>query len=129
MTATEILALVHGQGIVLDVQGDQLVVDAPTGSLTPELRAELVRHKPTLILMLAPAFVTLKDGPTLPIPALVLALDLEDRGFRLLLNEAGQAVIEPTTALTDTDRVAIRRWRRHLGAIVAYTADAEEPIQ
>jgi hypothetical protein len=56
-------------------------------------------------------------------------LDLEDRGFRLLLNEAGQAVIEPTTALTDTDRVAIRRWRRHLGAIVAYTADAEEPIQ
>ena len=125
MTAAEILALAYMRDIVLEVQGDRLVVDAPTGAVTPEFRAELVRHKPALMAMLAPAFVTLTHGPTVPVVALALALDLEDRGFRLLLDDAGEAVIEPATRLTDADRAAIGRWRRHLGAIAAYTADTD----
>ena len=93
MTAAEIFALASRGDIVLEVHGDRLVADAPTGALTPGLRAELVRHKPALMAMLAPAFVTLTHGPTVPIVALALAVDLEDRGFRLLLDDAGEAVL------------------------------------
>lgn len=95
-------------------------------ALTPDLRAELVRQKPVLLALLASTFVTLKDGPTLPVAALAFALELEDRGFRLWLDVDGQAIVEPVKALSDTDQGAIHHWRHHLGAILAYTAEVEE---
>jgi hypothetical protein len=55
MTPAEQLSFTRARDIVLDVQGDRLVADAPTGALTPELRAELLRHKPALVALLAPA--------------------------------------------------------------------------
>jgi len=129
MTAEEILAVARTHDIALEVQGDRLVVDAPIGTLTPEHIAELARHKPALMALLTQTFVTLKNGPTLPMPAIALALDLERRGFRLSLDADGHVIVEPTATLTETDLAAIRRWRLHLGAIVAYSADAEERTQ
>jgi len=123
MTAVEILLLARTNDIVLNVQGDRLVVDAPAGTLTPELRDQLVRHKPALLALLTPVtrFVTLKNGPTLPLLVVLLALDLERRGFRLSLDADEQVVIAPLTALKDADQMAIHRWRLHLAAIVGYT--------
>ena len=65
------------------------------------------------------AFVTLHGGPTLPVPVLTLAWDLESRGFSVtLVND--ELTVTPDTALTSADRDAIRRWRRHLEALVEY---------
>jgi hypothetical protein len=116
---------------VFDVQGDRLIVDAPTGALTPELRSELARHKPALLTLLRPvtAFITLRHGPTLPADAIRLAIDLEARGFRMSLDAHQQFQIEPAAQLTDEDRAAVARWRLHLGAIVGYDADAHEGPQ
>lgn len=126
MTATEILRLARTNDIVFDVQGDRLIVDAPTGALTPELRSELARHKPALLALLAPVtkFVYLRGGLTVPLPALRFALDLEHRGFKMALDECRQFAIEPTAELTAEDRAGIRRWRLHLAAIVSHDANA-----
>lgn len=131
MTAADVLLLARTSDIVLDVQGDRLIVDAPAGALTPELRSELARHKPALVALLTTVtgFVTLKNGPTLPLPAVLLALDLERRGFRLSLAACDQVAIAPIKALTDVDLIAIGRWRLHLAAIIAYDADASERTQ
>jgi hypothetical protein len=73
--------------------------------------------------MIAPIeYVTLKGGLTLPLPALQLAWNLEERGFQLSLDGEVQIVVEPVEALTTQDKLAIDRWRPHLGAIVAYEA-------
>ena len=122
MSTANLLARVRAADIHLEVNGDRLVVDAPKGAMTSELRAELQQHKSALMALLAPprAFVTLKDGPTLPVEAIELAIELEGRGFALTLDPCQQIVIAPTTDLSDLDRSRIRRWRLHLAAIVAY---------
>jgi hypothetical protein len=129
VTPTEVLILARGSGIVLEAQGDTLIVDAPVGRLTPELRGELARHKPALLALLTTEFVYLRGGLTVPRPALELALDLERRGFTLTLDECRQFTITATAALTDEDRSSLRRWRSHLGAIVAYDVDAQKGPQ
>ena len=63
-------------------------------------------------------FVVL-PGLTLPLAAVRLALDLENRGMHLILDGDG-ILVGPRDRLTDEDRDAIRRWRLHLRAIVAY---------
>ena len=64
------------------------------------------------------------------VPALLLALDLEGRGFRLSLEDEGnQFQIEPRATLTAEDVAGIRRWQHHLGAIVSYNADAHGALQ
>ena len=123
MTAHELLMTCRQAGIVLAADGDCIDVDAPAGVLTPDLRNELTRHKPALLELLAQprAFVTLRHGPTLPVEAIELAIDLERRGFRMSLDAGQQFQIEPPAKLTAEDRAAIRRWRLHLGAIISYT--------
>lgn len=131
MTTDEILTIVRTAGIVLEARGDTLHVEAPWGALTPELRALLVQHKPDILDRLAPVtqFVSLRGGLVLPLPAVLLALDLERRGFQMRVDVHQEFCIEPPAALTDADVVAIRRWRRHLMAIVAYNADEHGPTQ
>lgn len=68
--------------------------------------------------------VTLRGGLTVPTGAIRLALDLENRGLALTIAEGDVLVVGPRDRLTDDDRVLIRRWKRHLVAIVAYNADA-----
>lgn len=122
MSAANLLARVRAADIHLEAQGDRLVVDAPKGAVTPGLRTELTRHKPALLALLAPsrAFVTLRNGPTLPVEVVELAIDLEQRGFALSLDACHQIVIEPKAQLSNLDRSRIRRWRAHLGAVLAY---------
>ena len=108
-------------GFELKAAGDRLRI-RPLNRVTPELRAELERHKLALLVLLEPNtdFVMLQGGLIVPVPALVLALDVEARGFEQTLDAGGEYRIEPVDRLTDVDRAAISRWRRHLAAMVAY---------
>jgi hypothetical protein len=58
-------------------------------------------------------------GLTVPLDALRLALDLENRGLHFTLDGDG-ILVGPRDRLTDDDRDAIRRWRTHLRALVGY---------
>ncbi len=49
MTAAELLDLLHAHAIGIVADGDTLRLKAPPGFVTPELRAELARHKAELI--------------------------------------------------------------------------------
>ena len=121
MTAMKLLTVARAAGIRLEAAGDRLVYDAPHGALTPGLREALMRQKPALLALLAPVeFITLTGGLTVPVPALRLALELEARGIPLSTDAHHQFVVPTDDRLTTDDRVAIRRWHRHLGAIVAY---------
>jgi hypothetical protein len=128
MTLEALIAEAARLRIRLEARGDRLHVEAPAGVVTPTLRDQLTQHKPGLLALLAPsrAFVTLRRGPTLPVEAIELAIDLERRGFTMSLDACQQVQIEPTAALTETDLAAIHRWRLHLGGIVEYDADAHE---
>jgi hypothetical protein len=53
-------------------------------------------------------------------------LDLEDRGLTLTIDDGDVLVVGPRNRLTDDDRALIRRWKRHLLAIVTYDADAHQ---
>ena len=76
-----------------------------------------------------PDFVTLKGGLTLPLPAVELALDLERRGIRLWTEDGEVLFVGPPKQLTDDDRVALRRWKPHVLALLAYEADSPERVQ
>jgi len=125
MSPEDVLVLVRTHGIRLEARGDRLHVEAPVGSVSPALRDSLAIHKPVLLQLLVPTtqFVTLKDGPTLPLPALQLAWNLEDRGFCFCLDTYQQVIVEPRDRLTDKDRAAIARWRHHLGAIIGHRCE------
>ena len=66
MTAVELLALLNKQGITLFVDGGDLRISAPKGSLTDELVAGLRTHKAELIELLAG---TAADSDSSPKPA------------------------------------------------------------
>lgn len=123
LDAAALFDRLQAEGFDLQADGDRLRV-RPADRVTPELRDALARAKPALLdrLRPVPAFVTLRNGPTLPAPAWRLALDLEARGFRHTVDPAGHVLIEPASDLTDADRAGIARWRSHLAAILAYQA-------
>jgi hypothetical protein len=53
MTSTDIfLAKLRRAGVVLRASGDRLVVEAPVGLVTPQLRGELARRKEELVFAL-----------------------------------------------------------------------------
>jgi hypothetical protein len=122
MTVQDILTLTSRAGIVLEARGDRLHVEAPAGSVTPELRDALARLKPEILARLSPVpeFIYLRGGLTVPRPALELAIALEARGFRQRVDAEGRYQIEPSAGLSDGDRARIARWRRHLPGIISY---------
>jgi hypothetical protein len=73
--------------------------------------------------MMATDLVTLKSGLVLPLAAVKLALDLEDRGFRFAVAD-GRLFVSPRARLVDADREQIRQWLPALVAIASYDADA-----
>ena len=73
--------------------------------------------------------VILRGGLTLPLPAVELALDLERRGIRLWTEDGEVLFVGPPKQLTDDDRVALRRWKPHVLALLAYEADSPERVQ
>ena len=52
MNAVELLDELGSRGITVTADGDRLKVDAPKGTLTDDLRAELKRHKTALLALL-----------------------------------------------------------------------------
>ena len=70
MTVIELLALLNQQGITLSVDGGDLRISAPKGSLTDELRGLLVKHKAELIEVLSASTESSAEGAgeILPIP-------------------------------------------------------------
>ena len=121
MTAVEALSTCMQAGIRLEAAGDRLRYEAPPGALTPRLRSTLAQHKSELLTLLtAGRFVTLRAGATLPVAVVQLAWALESRGCELTATADGTLNVTPADALTDTDRVAITRWRSHLAALTEY---------
>jgi hypothetical protein len=122
MTPQDLLTTCRQAGIVLAVDGDALDVNAPKGTLTPELRDELARQKPALLALLAPAtvFVPLKGGLTLPLDVIKLALDLEAREIPLHIDADHQFIAPADPRLTPLDQAGIARWHRHLAALIEY---------
>jgi hypothetical protein len=49
LTVTEVLTVARSAGIRLEARGPKLHVEAPAGSVTPELRAALTALKPELL--------------------------------------------------------------------------------
>ena len=53
MTASSLLSRLHELGVEVKVSGDdRLIIDAPKGAVTPELRSALASHKPELLQIL-----------------------------------------------------------------------------
>jgi aspartate racemase len=52
VTPSEVLAHLRSLGVRVSTEGDRIRCDAPSGVLTPELRAQLVRHKTALLELL-----------------------------------------------------------------------------
>lgn len=69
-------------------------------------------------------YVTLRGGLTVPVEPLQLLWRLEDEGFRISVDNEDRIVVRPGSRLTPADEDAIRRWRRHLCALIEYDADA-----
>jgi hypothetical protein len=67
-------------------------------------------------------YVNLRGGRVVPFEALRVAWALEDRGFRLTLEDGDMIRIVPGSALTPTDEQAIRA---HKPALLALIADCE----
>jgi len=65
--------------------------------------------------------IVLRDGPVVPIAALLLALELETRGIRLS-REGDSLLVRPKGQLTAEEREQIRRWKPYLLALAAYEA-------
>lgn len=65
-------------------------------------------------------YVFLRGGLALPVEPCLLALELERRGIRLT-RDGEDIIIEPRELLTDDDRQQLRRWKRHVLAILDYT--------
>lgn len=53
MNSITLLSYCQSAGILLEARGDRLHIKAPAGSITPELRQELVDHKAELLAMYA----------------------------------------------------------------------------
>ena len=119
-SAPALIRQLRAEGYELAAHGDRVRI-RPVERVTPELRDTLARHKTELLSLLAPPeFVTLRGGLTVPLPALRLVWDFEERGFCLGVTPAGDVEIQPTAALNNRDRAAIQKWRRHLAAVVHY---------
>jgi TubC N-terminal docking domain len=118
-----LLRQLQADGFELVVDGDRLRI-RPAARVSPQLRDVLAKHKGELLAMLKPSrgFVTLRNGPTVPAEALLLALDLEQRSIPLATDADHQFISPKDSRLTADDDAAIQRWRHHLGAIVEYRA-------
>jgi hypothetical protein len=62
----------------------------------------------------------LAGGLTVPVETIMLALNLEERGFELRRDGEDTLVIQPHQQLTTDDCRQIRRWKRHLLALLDY---------
>jgi hypothetical protein len=69
--------------------------------------------------------VVLRGGLSIPLAAVLLALDLEARGFRVTADGDG-LIVRPGSRLTADDRARIQR---HRDALIALTTHCDEGVQ
>ncbi|MEE4186788.1 MAG: condensation domain-containing protein, partial [Gammaproteobacteria bacterium] len=122
MTAIELLALLNQQGVVLSVDGANLRISAPSGSLTDDIRAKLQAHKAELIDLLADSatgsgVVDLRDyaGP-LPREAVPLSFAQERLWFIDEL-EPGNTQYNLPSAVSLAGELDVEALRRALDAL------------
>lgn len=67
-------------------------------------------------------FVTFTNGPTLPMEAWLLAVDLELRSLRLVAEGATLRVVAQSGKpdLSSEERESIKKWKMHLLVLVSY---------
>jgi len=68
MSADQILSIIRKKGIVLEVQGNDIKCQAPTGTLTPDLIESMRSHKPEILTILT-SFKQPKSGECENCPA------------------------------------------------------------
>lgn len=68
-------------------------------------------------------YVLLRGGLALPVVPVLLAFDLEARGVSLS-RDGDDLVVWPLSSLTDEDKLALRSWKYHIFALLAYTVEA-----
>ncbi len=75
-------------------------------------------------------FATLLGGYSVPLPALLLALDLEQRGITFTA-DGDTLTVRPYSQLSPEDKSAIAKWKPHLLMLAAYTPDDSHvrPVQ
>jgi hypothetical protein len=71
--------------------------------------------------MAACNYVHLKGGLAVPVAPLLLALEMERRGISLR-RDGEDLVVRPWSQVTEAERAALRRWKHHVLAIIAYEA-------
>ena len=64
-------------------------------------------------------FISLRGGLVVPVEPLLLALDLEARGF-LMKPDGEDLIVSPFSQLTAEDCRQLRRWKHHVIALIAY---------
>jgi hypothetical protein len=79
--------------------------------------------------MSSSSFISLPGGPTLPAAVIELAIDLQQRGLHLTVEQGDVLFVGPRNRLTEEDRAGLRRWKLHLLALLAYEADAQQGVQ
>jgi hypothetical protein len=62
--------------------------------------------------------VALRSGHVVPLPAVRLALDLQQRGIRLALDDSQQVVVAASRDLTDEDRQHVHDARESLARLL-----------
>lgn len=67
-------------------------------------------------------YVTLRGGLTVPLAPMLLVFDLQDRGFTLTAEGDEFLRVQPHDRLTRVDCEQIRRWKRHILALLSYDA-------
>ena len=86
MSVAALILELEAKGVRLTVTGSKLRVNAPQGTITPDLRMQLVEHKPELIALFS-------EPPSLDAPRELLA------GWRGAARELGELAGYPRVAL------------------------------
>ena len=64
-------------------------------------------------------YVSLRGGLVIPLEPLLLALDLEGRGFQMM-PDGGDLVVRPAANLTSEDVRLLKRWKAHVIELLSY---------
>jgi hypothetical protein len=64
-------------------------------------------------------YVILSGGLAMPIAPILLLCELEARGIRIW-REGDDVLVQPWPRVTDEERVALKRWKLHILALLDY---------
>ena len=71
--------------------------------------------------MAASEYVTLRDGPCVPLAPMLLVLQLEERGVHMQ-RDGEDVYVKPWSRVTEQERAELKRWKAHILALLDYEA-------